>query len=73
MVFQPRDQRTEWDCDGIVRKFSEYEHGYQLVLVNIIRERVRRWRALGVSRRHAHDARPPARTHPLTIPQDAIA
>ena len=45
MVFQPRDQRTDWESDGIIRKLSEYERGYQLVLVNIIRESVRRWRA----------------------------
>ena len=45
MVFQPRDQRTDWESDGIIRKLPEYERGYELVLVNIIRESVRRWRA----------------------------
>lgn len=45
MVFQPRDQRDAWEDDGIIRKLSEYERGYELVLVNIIRESVRRWRA----------------------------
>lgn len=45
MVFQPRDQRDAWSEDGIVRKLNEYERGYELVLVNIIREAVRAWRA----------------------------
>ncbi len=45
MVFQPRDQREEWESDDIIRKLSEYDRGYELVLVNIIRESVRRWRA----------------------------
>lgn len=45
MVFQPRDQRDAWEGDGIIRKLTEYERGYELVLVNIIRESVRKWRA----------------------------
>lgn len=45
MVFQPRDQRDAWEDDGIIRRLSEYERGYELVLVNVIRESVRRWRA----------------------------
>jgi type III restriction enzyme len=45
MVFQPRDQQDAWDDDGIIRKLTEYERGYELVLVNIIRESVRKWRA----------------------------
>lgn len=45
MVFQPRDQKGEWDDDGIIRKLGEYERGYELVLVNIIRDAVKKWRA----------------------------
>lgn len=45
MVFQPRDQRDAWSGDGIIRKLSQYDRGYELVLVNIIRDAVRKWRA----------------------------
>lgn len=44
VVFPPRDQRREWEIDTrILRPSVEYEGGYELVLVNLIRERVADW------------------------------
>ena len=45
MVFQPRDQKGEWDDDGIICKLGEYERGHELVLVNVIRDAIKKWRA----------------------------
>lgn len=45
MVFQPRDQNGEWDDDGIIGRLGEYEWGYELVLVNIIRDAINNWSA----------------------------
>ena len=45
MVCHPRNQKGEWDNDGIIRKLGEYERGYELDLVNIIRDAVKKWRA----------------------------
>ncbi len=48
MVFQPREQRTEWDLsDGTLALLAGYERAYELVVVNRIRERVGAWRAAG--------------------------
>jgi type III restriction enzyme len=48
IVFPPRDQRTPWDLsDGVLRPSSEYARGYELVLVNRIREQVKLWREQG--------------------------
>ena len=55
MAFQPRDQKGEWDDDGIIRKLGEYKRGHELVLANVIRDAVKKWRAEdypGVTRRH---------------------
>lgn len=48
LVFQPRDQRDEWPADdGLLRKLPNYERGYEMLLVNFVRERVKAWRAAG--------------------------
>lgn len=48
LVFQPRDQREEWPFeDGVLRRLPNYERGYELLLVNFIRERVKAWRLAG--------------------------
>ncbi len=48
MVFQPRDQREAWDIsDGILNPLPNYERGYEMRLVNLVRERVARWREAG--------------------------
>jgi type III restriction enzyme len=48
IVFRPRDQRTPWDTsDGTLRDSKEFSGGYELVLVNLIRDRVNDWRRLG--------------------------
>src|SRR5215216_1184728 len=47
-VFQPRGQRDEWDLrDGTLAPMRDYESAYEMVLVNRLRERVRRWREEG--------------------------
>jgi type III restriction enzyme len=47
-VFQPRGQREEWDLsDGTLAPLREYESAYEMVLVNLLRERVQQWRAAG--------------------------
>ncbi len=48
IVFPPRDQKQEWDIsDGLLRKSEEYPNGYELTLVNLIRERLAGWRKAG--------------------------
>jgi type III restriction enzyme len=47
IVFPPRDQKHKWDTsDGTLAKSQEYA-GYELALVNLIRERVKAWRSAG--------------------------
>ena len=46
-VFQPA-ARDEWDLsDGTIAKLPEYERGFELVLVNRLRTRVKEWRGAG--------------------------
>lgn len=48
LVFQPRDQTAPWDLSGtVLSPVAEYERAYELVLVNLVRERVKAWRAAG--------------------------
>ena len=48
VVFPPRDQKREWVLDPAVMRLSqEYHNGYELALVNLIRERVADWQAKG--------------------------
>jgi type III restriction enzyme len=48
VVFPPRDQRQEWELDpAVMRPSQEYHNGYELVLVNLIRERVADWQSKG--------------------------
>lgn len=48
VVFPPRDQNREWEIDpAILRPSNEYHNGYELVLVNLIRERVAEWQRQG--------------------------
>ncbi len=50
VVFPPRDQKKEWVLDpAVMRPSHEYRNGYELVLVNLIRERVADWQRLGLS------------------------
>ena len=47
-VFPPRNQTEEWDTsDGTLKKSSAAASAYELVLVNLIRERVKAWRDQG--------------------------
>jgi len=48
VVFPPRDQKREWVLDpAVMRPSQEYHNGYELALVNLIRERVAGWQAKG--------------------------
>ena len=48
MVFQPRDQREDWQAeDSVLRRLPNYERAWELLLVSLIRERVSAWRAAG--------------------------
>ena len=45
-VFPPRDQTVSWSHDGYVLRPSKlYPSGYELALVNLIRERRDAWEA----------------------------
>jgi type III restriction enzyme len=47
-VFEPRDQRTSWKPDGkILAPSTLYMGAYELVIVNLVRERVRAWEESG--------------------------
>src|SRR3990167_2101542 len=48
VVFPPRDQKEPWSLDEkILQPSKEYPSGYDLVLVNLIRDRVEAWREQG--------------------------
>ncbi len=52
LVYPPRDERRErhvqWSLsDGTLRPSTDYSPGYELALVNLIRERVQTWRDQG--------------------------
>jgi type III restriction enzyme len=48
IVFPPRTQKSEWDLsDGTLGKAAEYPGAYEMLLVNLIRERVSAWRNAG--------------------------
>jgi len=48
VVFPPRDQKEPWSLDEkILQPSKEYPSGYDLVLVNLVRERVEAWREQG--------------------------
>jgi type III restriction enzyme len=47
-VFEPRDQRTLWTTDGrILGPSALYTGAYELVMVNLIRERLKAWENSG--------------------------
>ena len=48
MIFPPKDQREVWTLDGtILRPSEDYPSGFELGLVNIIRERLENWEQNG--------------------------
>jgi type III restriction enzyme len=47
-VFEPRDQRTSWSTDGrILAPSTLYTGAYELVMVNLIRDRLKAWEESG--------------------------
>ncbi len=48
VAFPPREQPQPWDVsDGTLKPATEYAGGFELVLVNLLRERVKAWREQG--------------------------
>ena len=48
VIWPPRDQETPWDLsDGTLMPSLEYPSAFELALVNLIRERVKAWKAAG--------------------------
>ena len=48
LVFRPREQKKQWDVsDGTLCDSKDFAGGYELALVNLIRERVKRWHKEG--------------------------
>jgi type III restriction enzyme len=47
-VFPPRDQKEPWKTDEkLLRPSKEYPSGYELILVNLVRQRVEDWKSQG--------------------------
>lgn len=44
VVFPPRDQKDEWLESALLRHSKEYPAGYEMALVNLVRERLEAWR-----------------------------
>src|SRR5690242_15741344 len=47
VVFPPRDQKAPWVPTGILQASREYQGGFELAMVNLLRERVKAWRKQG--------------------------
>jgi type III restriction enzyme len=48
LVFRPSEQRVEWDLqDGTLKPSPDYASGYEMVLVNLVRERLKAWKKEG--------------------------
>jgi len=48
VIWPPRDQKEPWDLsDGTLTPSPEYPSAFELALVNLIRERVKAWKAAG--------------------------
>ncbi len=48
IVFPPREQKTPWSVDDqLLRPSKEYPSGFELALVNIVRERLETWQQQG--------------------------
>ena len=48
IVYPPQNQKHEWDTsDGTLKKCSDPPSAYEIVLVNLIRERVKEWKKQG--------------------------
>src|SRR5882762_4074611 len=48
IVFSPREQKTPWTIDDrLLRPSKEYPSGYELALVNLVRQRLDKWQREG--------------------------
>jgi type III restriction enzyme len=48
LIFPPKDQRETWTTDGaILRASNDFTYGFELGLVNLIRERLESWQEAG--------------------------
>jgi len=48
IVYPPKDETRQWDLgDGMLKPSKEYAPGFEMAMVDLIRERVNAWRAAG--------------------------
>ena len=48
IIYPPRDQTRQWDlAAGTLRPSKDFAPGYEMVLVDLVRERVKAWRQAG--------------------------
>lgn len=47
VVYPPREGNREWNLGSVLQASAEYDPGYEMVLVNLLRKRVAAWRAQG--------------------------
>src|SRR5258708_11510300 len=48
LIFPPKDQRETWTVDGgVLRRSSDFPYGFELGIVNLIRERFESWQQAG--------------------------
>lgn len=49
IVYPPRDEKVDWDLGGVLKKSAvgEFDPGYEMTLVNQLRQQVKEWRSLG--------------------------
>ena len=47
LVFPPRNQNEPWQPSAVLQPSAEYVGGFELAMVQLIRERVKAWRTAG--------------------------
>src|SRR4051812_10697006 len=47
IVYPPREGNRQWDLGAVLQPSADYDPGYEMALVNRVRERVGAWRAQG--------------------------
>lgn len=47
VVYPPREGKVEWNLGAVLAPSADYDPGYEIVLVNRIREQLEKWRAEG--------------------------
>lgn len=47
VVYPPREGKVEWELGSVLAPSRDYDPGYEMVLVNRVREQVKKWREQG--------------------------